>query len=295
MSTVLKITVILLLVLAIGALVTQLCVLYPARTEIKERTLKLENGVAKVVSTLKNSLPEEQQGSVSFNKNALKPGKNAAKDARLNGLDKELIKANAAAETVIGEWENTKGELEQSKQELSETKDELASTQSELESAKQDVERLQETVTAKNQEIAEKDQQIAAIEDEKAELEGTISTLEQQVSEQEQTIAEQEAEKDTLTQQLERCEGDLNRNTGTVVMKEGVEGKVVYANAEWNFIIIDVGNQDSAAVGAEMIIHRDDEMIGKLRIKDVKDHFSVCETLPEYETSPVKEGDHVLY
>ena len=295
MSTVLKITVILLLVLAIGALVTQLCVLYPARTEIKERTLKLENGVAKVVSTLKNSLPEEQQGSVSFNKNALKPNKSVAKDARLNGLDKELIKANAAAETVIGEWENTKSELAQTKEELAETKDELARTQAELESAKAEIEQLQGIISAKNQEIAEKDQQIAALEDEKSELEGTIGTLEQQVSEQEQTIAEQEAEKDTLTQQLERCEGDLNRNTGTVVMKEGVEGKVVYANAEWNFIIIDVGNKDSAAVGAEMIIHRDDEMIGKLRIKDVKDHFSVCEILPEYETAPVKEGDHVLY
>lgn len=295
MSTVLKITVILLLVLAIGALVTQLCVLYPARTEIKERTLKLENGVAKVVSTLKNSLPEDQQGSVSFNKNALKPNKSAAKDARLTGLDKELVKANAAAETVIGEWENTKAELEQTRQELADTKAELESTQAQLESAKEEIAQLQETVAAKNREIAEKDQQIAAVEDEKAELEGTISTLEQQVSEQEQTIAQQEADKETLTQQLERCEGDLNRTSGTVVMREGVEGTIVYANDEWNFVIIDVGNKDSAAVGAEMIIHRGDNMIGKLRIKDVKDHFSVCEVLPEYQTEAVKEGDHVLY
>jgi len=295
MSTVLKITVVLLLVLAIGALCVQLFVLYPARGEIKDRTLKLENGVAKVVGTLKASLPEERQGDVPFNKAALKPNANASKDARLTGLDKELVKANAAAETVIGEWENTKAELAQTQQQLADTQAELEKTKGELESARAEIAQLQETISAKNQEIAEKDQQIASLEDEKSELEGTISSLEQQVAEQEQAIAQQAADNETLTQQLERCEGDLNRSSGTVIMKEGVEGEIVYANDEWNFVIIDVGADDSAAIGAEMIIHRDDNMIGKLRIMDVKDAYSVCESLPEYQTQPAREGDHVLY
>lgn len=69
MSKLLKPLVLIVLIAAIAALILQVAVLFPKRTLIKERTQKLESGIARVVATLKGSLDEETQKSITFNVN----------------------------------------------------------------------------------------------------------------------------------------------------------------------------------------------------------------------------------
>lgn len=291
MANLLKVTVVILLVVAIAALCIQAVVLFPKRTLIKERTQRLERGVNRVATTLHRSLPEETKANVSFNQNRLQ----VAKTEELPQLDGELNRANLIAEAVVQAWDYTKADLENTRQDLENTRAELDATKAELEAARTQIVQLNDTIRQKNDEISERDRSIAMLEDEKSSLEGNISSLQTQVADMEELMAEVEAAKALLQTQLEQCEGELNVGEGSQSMPEGTTGRIVYTNPEWNFVVIDVGAKQEARPGAEMIIHRGDTMVGKIRISAVQDTVSIAEVLSDYQMDAVREGDDVLY
>jgi hypothetical protein len=106
-------------------------------------------------------------------------------------------------------------------------------------------------------------------------------------------LADIEEQKAMLEAQLEKCEGALN--PAGVTMKPGTSGRIVYANADWNFVVIDIGSAQGTQATAEMIVHRGDIMIGKIRISAVRENVSIAEVLPDFQKDTIKEGDDVLF
>ena len=145
MAKLLKPLVVIVLLLGIAALCIQAIVLFPKRTLIKERTLKLEAGVARVVATLKGSLSEETQQAVPFAASNLKAG--TTED--LPRIDTELNKANLVANAVLQGWNDTKTDLENTRQDLENTRAELESTKAQLEDARTQIVQLNETIRGK--------------------------------------------------------------------------------------------------------------------------------------------------
>ena len=288
MAKLLKPLVVIVLLLGIAALCIQAIVLFPKRTLIKERTQKLEGGVERVVATLKGSLSEEAQRAVPFIGANLKIG--VKED--LPRLDGELNKANLVANAVLQGWNDTKTDLENTRQDLENTRAELETTKGQLEDARTQIVQLNETIRAKDQELVEKSNLIAGLEDEKASLTAQVADLAAQIAGLQDQVAQLEEDKSVLEVQLEKCDKELHKE---ITMKPGTTGSIVYANKDWNFVVIDVGSNDGIQATAEMIIHRGDDLVGKIKISAVRDNVSIAEVLPEYQKSTVKEGDHVLY
>ena len=122
---------------------------------------------------------------------------------------------------------------------------------------------------------------------------GASSSYAAQLATLQEQIAQLEEERNSLDAQLKKCEGALN--PGATTLPVGTTANIIYANVEWNFVVIDIGSNEGAVAGAEMIIHRGDTMIGKIRISMVRDNVSIAEVLPEFQKDTVKEGDNVLY
>lgn len=292
MAKLLKPLVVIVLVLGIAALCVQVLVLFPKRTLIKERTQKLEGGLDKVVATLKGDaslLSDEAKQAAQFNVRNLK----IAAVEEFGRLDTELNRANAVANAVLQGWNDTQIDLENTRQDLENTRAELERTKAELEDARTQIVQLNETINAKNQELEEKSRTIAGLEDEKSTLETQLADLTEQVATMQDQIAELEEANAVLEIQLNKCEGQLNPQG--VTMKPGTTAKIVYANAEWNFVIIDIGSAQGAQPTAEMIVHRKDNMIGKIRLSAVRENVTIAEVLPEFQTKTIKEGDDVLF
>ncbi|NCA81241.1 MAG: hypothetical protein EOM72_00655 [Opitutae bacterium] len=289
MAKLLKPLVVIVLLLGIAALCIQALVLFPKRTLIKERTQKLEGGVERVVATLKGSLSEEAQRAVPFIGANLKIG--VKED--LPRLDGELNKAHLVANAVLQGWNDTKTDLENTRQDLENTRAELETTKAQLEDARTQIVQLNETIRGKDQELVEKSNVIAGLEDEKASLTAQVADLTDQLAGLQDRLADLEEETANLKNQLEKCEGALN--PGNITMKTGTTAKIVYANAEWNFVIIDIGSAEGAQAGAEMLIHRGDVMIGKIRLSATRENVTIAEVLPDFQKDTVKEGDHVLF
>lgn len=287
MAKLLKPLVVIVLLLAIAALCIQVFVLFPKRTLIKERTQKLEAGVTRVVGTLKGSLSEEAQSAVPFASSNLKIA--AVED--LPRLDGELNRANLVAGAVLQGWDDTKVDLENTRQDLENTRAELENTKAQLEDARTQIVQLNEIIRTKDEELAEKSNTIAMLEDEKTSLESQVAELNDRVGAMQDELAQLEEEKNMLEILLAKCEGER----GDITMEPGTSGKIVYANADWNFVIIDIGSTAGAQATAEMIVHRGDNMIGKIQISAVRENVSIAEVLTDFQKDTIKEGDHVLF
>lgn len=291
MAKLLKPLVVIVLVLAIVAICIQAFVLFPKRNLIKERTQKLENGIATVVTTLKGEqslLSDEEKAQVRFNVNNLKAGT----PEELPRLDIELNLANSLARAVLTGWQNTQIDLENTRQDLENTRAELERTRGELDDARTQIVQLNETIRSKDAELIEKGNVIAGLEDEKASLEMQLAELNDRIGSLEDQVAQLEEENGMLENQLAKYERET---AGTITMKPGTTASIVYANADWNFVIIDIGSIAGAQPNAEMIIHRNDNMVGKIRLSAVRDNISIAEVLPESQKETIKEGDHVLF
>ena len=289
MAKLLKPLVVIVLLVSIAALCIQAIVLFPKRTLIKERTQKLESGIDRVVSTLKGPqslLSEEAKGAAQFSATKLKIGTKE----ELPNLETELNKANQIANAVLQGWNDTQVDLENTRQDLENTRAELENTKTQLEDARTQIVQLNETIRAKDQELDEKSNVIAGLEDEKATAQ--VADLTAQVASLQDQIAQLEEDKSVLETQLEKCDKELHKE---ITMKPGTAGTIVYANAEWNFVVIDIGSNDGAQATAEMIVHRGDQMIGKIKISAVRDDVSIAEVLTDFQQDTVKEGDHVLF
>jgi len=288
MAKLLKPLIVIVLLVGIAALCIQGLVLFPKRTLIKDRTQKLEGGVERIVGTLKGSLSPEIQQAVPFAGANLRIGTKEG----LPGLDSELNKANQVANAVLQGWNDTKTDLENTRQDLENTRAELETTKGQLENARTQIVQLNETLRAKDQELVEKSNLIASLQEEKASLETQLTDLNAKLAGLQDQIAQLEEDKSVLESQLEKCEKTVNKD---ITMKPGTSGKIVYANAEWNFVVIDIGANQGAQTTVEMIVHRADVMIGKIRISAVHDNVAIAEVLPEYQKDTVKEGDNVLF
>jgi len=288
MAKLLKPLVVIVLLLGIAALCLQAIWLFPQRTLIKERTQKLEMGVDKVVGTLKGSLPEETRNAVPFSIAKLKIGDKVD----LPILDRQLKNANTVAEAVLQGWDDTKIDLENTRQDLENTRAELENTKAQLEDARTQIVQLNETIRSKDVELEEKSTLIAGLEDEKATLESQVADMTEQIATLQDDLAQMEEEKNVIQMQLEKCDKELHKD---ITMVPGTTAKIVYANAEWNFVVIDIGSNDGAQTTAEMIIYRGENMVGKIRISAVRDNVSIAEVISDSQQDTVKEGDYVLF
>jgi phage shock protein A len=291
MAKLLKPLVVIVLVLAVAAVCIQGFVLFPKRTLIKDRTQKLEGGITRVVNTLKGEaslLTEEEKSQVRFSANNLKAGT----PEELPRLDSELNLANTLATAVLTGWQHTQTDLENTRQDLENTKADLERTRGELEDARTQIVQLNDTIRSKDAELVEKSNLIAGLEDEKASLESQIAELNDRIGGLEDQVAQLEEENVMLENQLAKYE---QAEAGTITMKPGTTASIIYANADWNFVIIDIGTIAGAQPSAEMIVHRNDNMVGKIRLSAVRDNVSIAEVLPEFQKDAIKEGDDVLF
>ena len=288
MSKLLKPLVILVLLVAIAALVVQF-LLFGQREVVKQRTQKLENGIERVVKTLKDAplLSDETKGAINFSKAKL-----AVKDAEsLGQIDTQLNTANKAAEIVIQGWDATNDDLEQTRSDLEQTRAELERTKDELDAAKTTIARQSAEIGEKNQQIAALNDTISGLEEEKASLEVQIQDKEDAIAQLEGEKAGLEEEKAMLEAQLEKCSiaQDSSRS-----LPPGTVGKVVFVNDAWQFVIVDLGANQGAVAGAELMVHRGDQYLGKVRLTAVRENVSVAEIISG-KAGQIKENDDVLF
>jgi uncharacterized phage infection (PIP) family protein YhgE len=280
MAKALKPLLIVLLVLSIVALSLGIA-LFSRREVLKGRTQKGEQAIVKIAQNLRVENFDAAQFAEQL-KNY------ETMQAPLDGIA-------VSAENRYVELQDTKKDLENTRQDLAKTKTELEGAKTELAQTQAKVTELADTLAQKDAELAQANSRITQLEQDKANLQAQIDDLNNQIVKSEEEMRDLQDKVATLDKLI--ADMDAAHGTGPIVVPLGLSGKVVIVNPAWNFVILDIGSDQKLVVGAEMMVHRGDRLIGKVRVSSVQENMAIAEIMGDWaqDTAGVSEGDHVLF
>ncbi len=275
MAKALKPLIIILLVLSITALVLGI-MLFNQKKMLKTRIVKHQDAVIKVANNL-----------------------------HMEGLDPELMKKpetmdkplNDVAIFAMKQYDDlqyTKQDLEATSNKLVATTIELDTTKTELEGKKQEVVALTEKVDAVNAELAQCNGTVTQLEQDKAGLQTQIEECNNKIVKAEEDMRDCQDEKATLDKIIKDMEAELGGDKIRGI-PPGLSGKILVVNPDWNFVVLDIGSDSGLVQNAEMLVHRGEKLVGKVRISSVQKNLSVAEIINDWVKAPIQEGDCVLF
>lgn len=286
-----KIVVIVLLVLNSAALIFGI-LLFQQRETLKGRTQKLETTIKQIASTIEAG--DATEVKMVIQDDQLKTYKQ--KPGGPPPMDIPLQQLTVGAQNQLARLNGTRSVLAETKVTLAKTEDELKITRNDLTNAKGEIVQLNETVASKNAVIEEKEVSIKSLEREKGELVAKVEALKPQMEEletQNRDLTDQVAELEDKIQTLVSAAtpGDKAQ------LPKGQQGTVLYVNPDWNFLIIgiDADSQTSLIPNAELLIHRDDRLVGKIRVESIKDNMAIADIINDWQQLSPQKGDYVIY
>ncbi len=288
MAKALKPLIIVFLVLSIAALVLGI-VLFLQRDVIKGRTQKLEKAVLDVTAELTS--PKEP--FVDAIDQTLDPAMLKVYASKTGGptMDQQIKQMITIADIRKEQIFTTKETLKRTEDELAATKVELENTKTELANTKQELETTRTELATTRTELDTAKSQIAQLEQEKTQMQAQIDDLNTQLSKAGDEIQDLKDQVATLDKIVREYEGD-KQNAKELA---GVSGKIMLVDPDWNFVILDIGTNDKLYPEAIMIVHRGEQLIGKVRISSVQKNMAVAEIIRDWQKQVIHEGDNVIF
>lgn len=277
MAKLLKPMVIVLLLLSIASLVLGV-MLFNQREVIKGRTQRLEEATAAIAASI--HFPDHDPEQL--------------KD--YDRMQLALNRLNVYAANQYQELQDTKQDLANTKLDLEQTRDELRITQDNLTAAKQEIVSLEGRLSQREAELARANQDIAQLRDDKIGLQAQINDLDIQLTAAQEEKRELQDELSVAEETIASLERLLDKDTmATPTTPVGLTGEIMVVNKDWNFVVLDVGSEQGLSVNSEMLVHRGDELVGRVRVSSVDRDLAVAEILSGWQQKPLQEGDHVLF
>jgi flagellar biosynthesis chaperone FliJ len=200
---------------------------------------------------------------------------------------------------------------------LAKTRKDLAATTAELKTTK---ETLESTTQERDTAVAELDKRSKEVENLTENLKrvtGERDTAQEEVARYratgmtpEQILAANKTIKDlqtalngtqgenrVLLQEKKKLEIELARYKTPdfkVPLPAALRGKILAADPKWNFVVLDIGENQGVLEYGEMLVNRNGKLVGKIVVRTVQKDRSVANVMPGWEIGEVIEGDQVI-
>lgn len=217
----------------------------------------------------------------------------AARD-EWNGKYKTENKTRLAAESKL---KKTTADLETSKKDLARTKtalDASVAKAEELDKRNTDLSSELDKTRADRDTAQQKLEQWDLIGLEPGQVKGVIADLEKTKKARDAVVAENKiimASRNELQSRWDKFFG----STGPVILPAGLHGKILAVDPKYDFVVLDIGDEQGAKERGEMLVNRGGRLIGKVKISSVQKDRCVANILPDWKNGDVMEGDEVLY
>jgi len=110
-------------------------------------------------------------------------------------------------------------------------------------------------------------------------------------------VAVIEDEKKVLQRQLTRVQNELNvykDPNHPVELPADLVGKVLVADPKWDFVVLNVGEDQGAQEHGELLVNRNGKLVAKIKITSVQKDRSIANVMPGWKLGEVLEGDQVI-
>ena len=117
-----------------------------------------------------------------------------------------------------------------------------------------------------------------------------IDELEGQLKDTEGELADSRAEIKALNVILD------DRASGPFHIAKGAaqEAVIVASRPDFGFVVLDKGSADLLQNGVTALVHRDETLVGKVRLTHTQSNMSMASVDPEWRIGEIKVGDRVL-
>jgi len=202
------------------------------------------------------------------------------------------------------ELDKTKTDLDKTAQDLKKTQTELADTQKERDTA------VTEAAAQKKQAASLRDQ-LTKMKQERDEAQTDLAAwkaLGPSVDQIKVIIAlskRLQTERDDLAEKKKDVESELRRTQNELArykdpegykppLPPGLKGNVVAVDPKFDFVVLDVGENQGVLEHGEMLVSRNGKLVAKVHIWNVQRERCVANVLPAWKLTDVVEGDLVV-
>jgi hypothetical protein len=215
------------------------------------------------------------------------------RDENIKGRADEKRRADTAERTLASTRQTlmtTSNTLVKTEEELNGTKQQLATVTENLRKTAAELVKANEARNAAQAELAKWDQ--LGVKPEQ------VRAIMADVKTKADAIAALEDEKKILNRRVSELDNRIKILVGDnyeVPLPAGTKGNVVAVDPKWNFVVLDIGADKNILEGGVLMVHRNSQLVGKVRINEVMQNRSIASMLPGWKLGDVEEGDQVLY
>lgn len=229
-----------------------------------------------------------------------------------------FIKVKEVIETVVQQRNDERSQKETAQNELKKTKSELATTKKDLDTTKTKLTQTTSQLETANAKVTDLDKR-------NTDLTAQLNTTRSDRDKAQQQLAQWDQmgltppQVKALMEDLKKTQGERNSLTAenkllikkrnelqsrldeivgsdqTPVLPAGLKGKVMVVDPKYDFVVLNIGENNGVLPRGELMVDRNGKLIAKVRVSRVEKDRSIANIIPGWTAGDVMEGDQVIY
>ena len=201
-------------------------------------------------------------------------------------------------------------DLASTKKELKKTSDSLAQTKTELEAATAAKEKADADLAAQTKRADQLTEDLTKTRAERDTAQQDLAAFNalhlspQQISGMDkaykslqENLSVAQTENTVLARKVNKLDTELKvyrDPTFFVSLPASLKGKVLVADPKWNFVVLNVGEDQGVLERGELLVNRNGKLVAKIVVRSVQKDRCIANVLPGWELGEVMEGDLVI-
>ena len=76
-----------------------------------------------------------------------------------------------------------------------------------------------------------------------------------------------------------------------VVLRADLKGKIIVVDPKWDFVVLNIGDEQGALPDGEMLVSREGKLVAKVIIRSVQKDRCIANVVPGWKLGEMVEGD----
>lgn len=222
---------------------------------------------------------------------------------KVTDLQTNLQTETAAHKKFQGLYTTTKRDLDKTVAELKQTKATLEATTEDRDAQAKKADEQTKLAEQLRKDLDSTLAQRNAAQDQLAAFEAAgltpkqVTTLRDDLKALQKTLAGAQAESRVLAQNNETLKDQLDRFLHPerhVMLPAALTGKVLVVDPKFNFVLLNIGENQHAKEYGEMLVNRNGKLVAKVIIRSMQKDRSIANVMPGWEVGQVMEGDQAI-
>jgi hypothetical protein len=200
-------------------------------------------------------------------------------------------------------------ERDKTKKDLAKTQNQLTQTQTQLADSQAAEKKAEDTAAAQAKRADEISDKLTKATQERDDAQNELASYKnsgltsQQVAQLSKTIKDAQneidainAEKAVWEHKANSLQTRLNKYEGTndiVTLRPDLKGKIVIVDPKWDFVVLDIGENQGVLQDGELLVSRDGKLVAKVIVRTVEKDRAIANVVPGWKLGEVIEGDDV--